>query len=604
FAYDWEYWISPQDESIYISPSCERITGYSSNEFMQNRELLISIVHPDDVANLKNHKHNILDNKEIEPIEFRIITKSGEERWIGHVCQTVYDSNGVNIGIRGSNRDITEKKLAESALQESEEKYRTLVETIEEGIGNVDENETFTFVNQAAADICGYSKDEMIGKNLKELTSLEMFQKILEETSTRQKGDSGSYELQILRKNGEERIITVLATPIITENGIHKGSFGIFHDITERKQAEETLKESRDQYESLFNQVADPVVVFDQETKKFLDCNTAMIHKYGYSQDELSGMTPLELHPADEDIENVKINIDDKKNVSPNEYLHKGKDGTIYNVEAHSREIFYKDRKAWITIIRDITEHKKAEDALKASEIQLRELNATKDKFFSIIAHDLRSPFNTMLGFSELLNEEFDEHSTEEKKKFIGIIYEGLQNTLKLLDNLLYWARSQKGTIVYNPEKINLYLKAKETYDFLNQSAEKKSIKLINQIAENVYVEADIDMLATIIRNLFSNAIKYTHKYGKITIKTFLVPDENNIQYVGISVSDTGVGIPKEMQSKLFDIGENTSMQGTENETGTGLGLILCKEFVEKHGGKIWVESEIDKGSTFYFTIP
>ncbi len=262
-------------------------------------------------------------------------------------------------------------------------------------------------------------------------------------------------------------------------------------------------------------------------------------------------------------------------------------------------------------VLRDITERKNAELALQESEAQLRETNKTKDKFFSIIAHDLRSPFNTLLGFSEILNDEFDEYSTKEKKRFIGIIYKGLQNTLKLLDNLLYWARSQKGTIAYNPEKINLLVLTNEISELLNQSIENKSIKLINELELNTYVEADRDMLATIIRNLLSNAIKFTNKHGEITIKTFLVSGKNHNQFVGISVSDTGVGIPKEVQSKIFDIGENTSTKGTENETGTGLGLILCKEFVKKHGGKIWVESEVGNlpggkagGSTFYFTMP
>ena len=140
-----------------------------------------------------------------------------------------------------------------------------------------------------------------------------------------------------------------------------------------------------------------------------------------------------------------------------------------------------------------------------------------------------------MLGFTEILNENFDKYSTEEKKRFIGIIYDGLQNTLKLLENLLQWSQSQMGVTTFNPEKINLYLKTKEIFDLLNQSAENKSIKLVNQLALNIYVDADIDMLSTIIRNLLSNAIKYTRKSGEITIKTFLVPDENNSQNVGIS---------------------------------------------------------------------
>lgn len=235
---------------------------------------------------------------------------------------------------------------------------------------------------------------------------------------------------------------------------------------------------------------------------------------------------------------------------------------------------------------------------------ELQISNATKDKFFSIIAHDLRSPFNSMLGFAGLLKNEFDDYNTEEKKKFIGLIYNGLENTLKLLDDLLSWARSQKGTIAYNPEKINLLVLTNEISELLNQSIENKSIKLINELELNTYVEADRDMLATIIRNLLSNAIKFTNKHGEITINAELIKDENNNQFAEICVSDTGMGIPKKIQSKIFDIGENTSMQGTENETGTGLGLILCKEFVEKHGGKIWFKSEVGKGSSFFFTIP
>jgi len=252
----------------------------------------------------------------------------------------------------------------------------------------------------------------------------------------------------------------------------------------------------------------------------------------------------------------------------------------------------------------DITERKKSEQALKKSAVELHASNVTKDKFFSIIAHDLKSPFNSLLGFSEILNEKFDEYNTEKKKKLIGIIYQGLQNTYKLLENLLQWSLSQTGRILFNPVRINLYEKAKEICDLVNQSAQSKSIHLRNQIAPNIFVEADSDMLSTIIRNLLSNAIKYTYKSGKITIKTFLVPDEKHIKFVGICITDTGIGIPKDIQSKLFEIGENTSMPGTEDEKGTGLGLILCKGFVEKHGGKIWIESEVKKGASFFFTIP
>ncbi len=247
----------------------------------------------------------------------------------------------------------------------------------------------------------------------------------------------------------------------------------------------------------------------------------------------------------------------------------------------------------------EISQRLKTEQTLKESEANLRESNKTKDKFFSIIAHDLRGPFNTMLGFSEILNKKFDKYSTIEKKKILCIINEDLQNTYKLLENLLYWSRSQRGIVDFKPETINLYLLSEESIELLSQTAENKSIKLINQIPEKIYIYADIDMLSTIIRNLISNAIKFTNTGGEIVIKA-----EYNYKLTKITVSDNGCGISKDIQLKLFDISESISTKGTKNETGTGLGLILCKEFVEKHGGNIWVESEVGQGSSFSFTIP
>ncbi len=229
----------------------------------------------------------------------------------------------------------------------------------------------------------------------------------------------------------------------------------------------------------------------------------------------------------------------------------------------------------------------------------LKVANATKDKFFSILAHDLRSPFNSMLGFSNMLNKNFDKYDSEKKKKFISIINDGLRRELKLLDNLLSWSRSQKGIIEFNPERINLSASTDEIIELFIQTANNKEIELKNSISENVFVTADQDMLSTIIRNLLSNAIKYTPKGGEIDIYALM-----KRTVFEIVIRDSGVGISKENQLKLFDISDSSSTKGTKNETGTGLGLVLCKEFVEKHGGKIWVISETGQGSAFHFTIP
>ena len=251
-----------------------------------------------------------------------------------------------------------------------------------------------------------------------------------------------------------------------------------------------------------------------------------------------------------------------------------------------------------------IISREQGENALRENEKNLRELNTAKDKFFSIIAHDLKSPFNSLLGFSNLLTENFDSYDSHTQKKYIEYIRQGVGNTYKLLENLLLWSQTQKGVIDFKPESINLYLFTTETFQSLRQFAEGKAISINNEIPENTFVKADKNMLATIMRNLISNAIKFTPKGGKIYLNANLISKINIQSYIEISVKDSGVGIAKEKLNQLFKISENISTKGTEGEAGTGLGLILCREFVEKHGGEIYVESVVNKGSKFIFTIP
>ena len=233
------------------------------------------------------------------------------------------------------------------------------------------------------------------------------------------------------------------------------------------------------------------------------------------------------------------------------------------------------------------------------SEAELKKLNATKDKFFSIIAHDLRSPFNHILGFTELLIENTQDFEVAETKKYLGIINSSAKNTLILLDNLLNWARSQTGKVSFKPEKIILASIVHEIFELSNSRAKSKNIILNFIEPGEIVVFADPDMMKTILRNLISNAIKFTHPNGKIEVTA--LQDDN---FIAIAVSDNGVGMKDETRKKLFDISTNITTRGTANEKGSGLGLILCKEFVEKHGGKIWIESEEGKGSDFKFTLP
>lgn len=230
---------------------------------------------------------------------------------------------------------------------------------------------------------------------------------------------------------------------------------------------------------------------------------------------------------------------------------------------------------------------------------ELREANAVKDKFYSIIAHDLKDPFQVLLISAEVLHNDYPDMEIEERNKYVSGIYRTTGNLAALLENLLQWSRTQYGEIECNPREIDLNLLAKEQIDYFIAKAEKKNIKLIADIPANLTVYADENMLQSILRNLVGNALKFTHAAGAVTLAA-----REDGKHVSTSVTDTGVGIPAKKVDALFNIGGNHTTMGTAKEKGTGLGLMLCKEFVEKNGGSLKVSSRVGKGSTFSFTLP
>ncbi len=231
--------------------------------------------------------------------------------------------------------------------------------------------------------------------------------------------------------------------------------------------------------------------------------------------------------------------------------------------------------------------------------LKIQKLLNDKDQFFSIIAHDLRGPLGSAVGLSEILAENTEEYSREEIREIAGMLYQSNKNSYKLLENLLDWSRIQTGLIEYNPKKIALNELINENIKLNNNTALNKNIALSFQSSETIEVLADPNMINTIIRNLLTNAIKFTDKHGKIRVEM-----KKQSQTAEIAIIDNGIGMPLHIKEKLFKINERVTQNGTENEVGTGLGLLLCSEFITKHQGKIWVESEPGKGSTFRFTLP
>jgi len=390
-------------------------------------------------------------------------------------------------------------------------------------------------------------------------------------------------------------------------------------DIESRILAEEALRESEEKYRLLTENTADVIWVLNLNTGKFTYISPSVFQLRGVTASEAmnesieDSLTPDSVLIVKDAIENnVKKFIANPQ--VPEHYINElqqyCKNGQFIWIEVSTQFRFSPSGAIEILgVTRNIEERKITEAEIIQKNEELKKLINEKDKFFSIIAHDLKSPFNSILGFSEMLKDEARDLDIDSIVQYAGIINSSAQHTFELLENLLDWARMQQGRIPFEPQKFLLNSIVSSEIDGLKNNADQKNIQLINGSQENLIVTADENMISTVVRNLISNAIKFTPKGGevkveaKVEVKAEAEVEVENGQVI-ISVSDTGIGMTSETIEKLFKIETSFTTRGTENEKGTGLGLLLCKEFIEKHEGKIWVESNEGKGSTFSFSLP
>lgn len=323
----------------------------------------------------------------------------------------------------------------------------------------------------------------------------------------------------------------------------------------------------------------------------------------GFRPEELIGISVIEKMVHSDDQEKTILAFRDILENSANggtQYRHLHKNGSWVYLEAFgTNQIDNPFIKSVILNVRDITERKKTEQQLKENETRLKELNAIKDRIFSIIAHDLKSPFNSIYGFSNLLTGKIKRKDFDGLEKYATIIQNSSKKAVDLLTSLIEWSRSQTGRNKFNREYFELGTTINEITELYKDSAAQKSIVIFKELPQNIPVFADKDMVKCVLRNLLSNAIKFTNYGGEIRIGS----KQNEHESI-ISIADNGTGMKKAAIDKLFQIEHSCSTLGTQQETGTGLGLLLCKEFIEMHNGKIWANSEIGKGSVFNFTLP
>ncbi len=564
----------------------------------------------------------------------------GRTTWASTSKMPLYDADGKISGIFGITRDITESKLAQEKIKESERLYRSLFESSDDGIF-LTSDEIIIDCNPTVLDIFKCTREYVVGHSPAEFSpeiqpdGRDSLSSANEKISLAFNGLPQKFDWQHKRPDGV-LVDCEMSLKSITIEG-KKLIQATMRDITKRKKSgkiREALFEiseaayTASDMPTLYKKIHDVVGTLMIAKNFYIalyDEKTGMI-SFPYMIDEYDppyapkkfgkGLTEYVLRKGESTLINAQIDLDLRKSgeveligTPTSIWLGVplkvgGKAIGVIVVQDYENEKAYGEEEMQVLNfvseqIAQVIERKRNSDAVKKYAEELKQLNATKDKFFSIIAHDLKNPFITLLGFSDLLISDFGEFTDEEKIYYITEMRKTAEISHSLLQNLLHWSRSQTGRIEFNPQKLDLYDVVSSNVELLNPSAERKQIRILSEIPKLTYVSADEDMLNTVIRNLLTNALKFTNKNGKIEISC---ADQNgNLQ---IYISDTGVGMSDKVKADLFRLDVTQSTFGTENEAGTGLGLILCKEFVEKHGGTISVESEVGKGSKFCITLP
>lgn len=574
----------------------------------------------------------------------------GTETWLEVYGSPVVNEKGEVWASLVSFDDVSVRKKAEETLYQSEAKYRTLFENLSQGIFYQNADGKLIDANNAALRMFGLSRNHFLGKD-----SYDPRWKVINENwevlppalhpSMRALNTGkpvynqvvGVYIPEFGRYNwlmvdaipqflpGEEKPYQVFAsmqditeqkqTQLIDECRLRLLLFAENHSLPEL--LEETLNEAEKLTESKIgfyhfideDQLTIHLQNWSTQTKSTYCHAEGYGMKYALSQAGVWADCIREKRPI---IHNDYESLPHRRGL-PQGHAAVTRELVVPVIRSHkitailgvgNKTSNYDERDTEIVsrladLTWDIAEQKLASEALLKSETLLKEMNAQKDKFFSIIAHDLRSPFNTIIGFSELLSDQVAEKDYTGIDEYARLIQKSSLRAVDLLDNLLQWARSQTGRMEFNPDYHALDSLVEDTISLLSDTAQQKNIEIRHEIPESLTVFADKSMVSTVLRNLVSNALKFTNPGGTITLTS-----KQNQQHTTILVSDTGVGITPERKAGLFRLDQCESTLGTNHEKGTGLGLMLCKEFVNKHGGMIWVESEPGRGSTFLFTLP
>jgi len=499
------------------------------------------------------------------------------------------------VTARSVNKSDEKKRRSEEQLHESEIKFRSIFENSNDAIILLDAaTGKYIDCNDITCKMSGYSKKEICEFKSGEFLSPPHKNEVRSNMDILNKTGKLRGETELITKEGTLLPIEFNASLLKIEDAQYMVSF--IRDISERKQAEESLRASEAKLRGIMEATQESIWMFSI-TGEYLLGNPTALWRIGKSEKEIIGKNFTEILPYSLAQKRMGYLRKVVETATPIEFEDE-RDGinflhNFYPLFDNGTNVI-----AVVSFSRDITERKKVELELENKNAKLLEINDTKDKFFKIIAHDMRNPFISLIGASELLYENAHKYDLEKISTLSKVLNDSAKSGFDMLLNLLEWAKSQAGSMVFVPEEIDLKSLIYKNLSSVVEIAASKKIDLNVEDGNGVNIRADKNMLETILRNLISNALKFTSKGGVVTVSS-----KNENGSVVISVKDTGMGIDNKNFDKLFRNDIKFSNPGTERECGSGLGLLLCKEFVEKHNGKIWVESEVEKGSTFHFSL-
>jgi len=497
-----------------------------------------------------------------------------------------------------------EVKKRTADLKNSQETMRALADNLPEFITLKDSEGRFVFVNKRFEEWAGLDRHDVVGKTVHEIYSAEqaaefdaLDRKVMTDPSV------ASREVDLLYPDGNTRAVISTRFPVVSSSGETIGLGTVNIDVSERKQAEQTIQESEKNIRNVLENVSQGVAMFDPD-KNLLAWNEQFQEILQHSE----GMLVVGRSIREMIYETAQRG---GYGEGETEEISDARVDYLWGADATRSDLVFRNDRTYDVIAQrtqndglvitytDITDRKRTEKEIEAQRDELEVLNQQKDKFFSIIAHDLKGPFTSLLGVSDLMVNLVGKVSREELADLAESVNRGGKRVFDLLENLLEWSRLQLEGIDFEPGPIDL----KETIDsnllLFAPIAEEKKIMLTSNRTQPLEAFADANMVDTIVRNLVNNAIKFTSGGGSITLTA-----RRKGQWAEVEITDTGIGMPAGKVSRLFRLDEKTSTVGTSGETGTGLGLQLCKELVERQGGKIGVESTEGKGTTFRFTFP